>query len=251
VLFSGGGSLATAWGDSAHGDIPLVADINGDRRADFMVYRPGSPSTWFIRVTGGTPFTLQWGDNAFGDIPIVSDFNGDGRADIGVRRPEDAGTAPDDNHFIIRLSTLGSLAFRWGTVEDFYVPGDVNGDSAADFTVVRTLGNGDLRWFIATTAGTFAAVDWGNANTVGGIGDSPVAADYDADGTLDIAVWRPTTPRATFWIRRTANGAVTVLEFGDGAQDEATVFAGHCLQNSNAEFTAGVDPPCGVGAPGE
>jgi hypothetical protein len=229
VKLSAGGSLVAPWGDAALGDLPLAADVNGDRRADLLVYRPGTPSTWYVRVTGGTPFTLQWGEAAPGDVPIVADFDDDGSADIGVRRPQDAPSGPADNHFIVRLSSGGALSFLWGTVVDFFVPGDLTGEGAADATVVRRMPDGNLRWFTREADGTFAALaEWGDADH----GDVPVAADYDGDGTLDIAVWRPTSPRATFWIRRTATGAVTVLEFGDGSQDIPVVYAGHCLQNA-------------------
>lgn len=126
--------------------------------------------------------------------------------------------------------------------------GDFNGDGKSDWTVVRNTGggpNGQITWF---------EQDNGASSTIfvpfGLAGDSFVPADYDGDGKDDIAVWRPDSTLAYFYIWQSSNNTVRAEQFGitgdvpqvvgdydgDGKADVA-VFRG----NGTA-----IDP-CGVG----
>jgi len=62
------------------GDLPAVADYNGDGRAGPALFRP-STGAWYI---SGLGTTYVYG--AAGDLPIVADYSGDGLPDIAVYR---------------------------------------------------------------------------------------------------------------------------------------------------------------------
>jgi hypothetical protein len=58
---------ATVWGQS--GDVPQVADFNGDGITDVTVYRP-STGTWFVLPSDGGPYTATaWGIST--DVPVT------------------------------------------------------------------------------------------------------------------------------------------------------------------------------------
>src|SRR5262249_7168606 len=83
------------WGSQAAGDARLMGAIDGDGRADFVVWRPGTAQTGgtFFWLTSSTNFTpaaagaKQWGNSSLGDTPMLADMDGDGKADLVVVRP--------------------------------------------------------------------------------------------------------------------------------------------------------------------
>jgi hypothetical protein len=170
------------WGLS--GDTPVPGDYLGTGYSQIVVYRPGSPSRWYIR---GGPY-IDFGMT--GDIPTPADFDGDGRMDIAVFRPS-------THIWYIKLSSREFASYitsDWGATGDVPTAADYDGDGKADLATWRP---GDGMWRIAYSSTGFASgltVLFGNNAS-----DIPVPGDYNRDGRADIAVWRPSLGR--FYIR--------------------------------------------------
>jgi hypothetical protein len=223
--------------------VPVVGDMDGDRRADMTVYRPSTGVWWSLQSSSAfTTFTnTLWGGHA-SDQPAMSDFDGDGRADPAVFRSAlgrwyvrpsltgegavmDWGMAGDlavpgdylgagrSQAAVFRPSTgtwyvRGGPTLAWGIGGDLVVPADYDGDSRTDIAVYRpSLG----RWFIRTSTSEFTLSitrDWGLS------GDLPVPADFDGDGRLDFAVFRPSTGSWVVLLSSTQYASFTTYAWG-------------------------------------
>ena len=85
------------------GDVPVIADIDGDGRNDVTVFRAAT-GQWFVRYSSlafNGSGVLQWGEP--GDLPITLDFDGDGKTELTVNRPSTGA-------WFILYSSLGTPA---------------------------------------------------------------------------------------------------------------------------------------------
>lgn len=240
-------------------DVPV--DFNGDGRSDFAVVRStGSQAqaSWFVTngLTGAATI-FSFGNG--GDTAVPEDYDGDGKDDVAVWRVVTA-DANRGYFFIFRSSDNTVQTEQFGTLNDNpTVVGDYDGDNKADLAVYRMTtsaaplpcGANAGVWFYrpsATPGVGFRYICWGAA------GDIPAAGDYDGDGKMDAAVYRPTAK--TFFVAK-SNGGTDAIVFGESGDipvpgdydgDGRTDYA---LARQGAQWTFYVRTQSGVTQPAQ
>ena len=79
---------------------------------------------------------------------------------------------------------------------------DVNGDGAADISVVRNIGGQRNFYILRSSDSQFQAFQWGLSS------DGVKLADYDGDGRTDLAVTRAENGGKTWYILQSSDDAV-------------------------------------------
>ncbi|MEV4541462.1 S8 family serine peptidase [Micromonospora echinaurantiaca] len=196
VALSTGGAFgpATRWHDyfAAQQEIPLLGDVNGDRRDDLITFTRGPSADVYVALSTGTAFgpSQRWHTwfAAFAETPLVGDFNGDGRADLAtfVRENErDVYVALSDG-----ARFVGS-GVRWHAdfVGDDDVPlvGDVNGDGRDDVIAVDRFTGTGARIGLSTGTGFLVTAPWLDHFLTLGSTEVPVVGDFNGDGRDDLA----------------------------------------------------------------
>jgi len=165
-----------------------VADFDGDGKTDLSVFRNG---TWFINPSGANNpnnfYGVQFGLPT--DKLTPADFDGDGKTDVAIWRENVIGSLA---YFYILQSSTNTLRIaQFGqTGDDPRVVGDWSGDGKADLAVYRNGTSAGVPSFFFYRPSfqpsvDFVTVYWGTA------GDEAVRGDFDGDGRMDAAVFRP------------------------------------------------------------
>ena len=157
----------------------LAADVNGDGRADMLVF-DGTGPTWTVAFGQASGFAAptEWlvGMGVISSIPVVGDWNGDGFADVATY-------TNGDWYFALSRGATASQAltpvnFGLGTP----LTGDFNGDGFTDLGVWNA-----GTWQIALNDGTGHFPSTGRLTASSSEpGAIPLVGDCNGDGLTDL-----------------------------------------------------------------
>jgi hypothetical protein len=241
----------------------IVADFNGDGKADIFLQR-NSPGDSYLILTGSDnkihSVTQTVSSGALGLVwtadqhhLVAGDFNGDGKVDLFLQATSPAGLnavvlANGNGQFTSGPAQSwndGYLGFKWATTEANIFAGDFNGDGHADLLL-----QAKPRWVmidfdppfpvptypanmngvvLASSSGAFAASGvqaWSRQSN--GVDWSPLTSNivvgyFNANRLADVVLQGKSSGKSSFLLTGNATGAV----FGSGS-----------LLNSNIALTA-------------
>jgi hypothetical protein len=183
---------------------PAQFDFDGDGKSDVSVFRPSNGYWYRFNSSNNSFFAVQFGQA--GDKPAPADYDGDGKTDIAVFR-EGAFA-----YFYILNSADNTFRFaQFGTTGDVSLPGDWDGDGKADLAVYRAASTAGGQSFFYYRPSSQPTVDY-NTIPLGTAGDKPLLGDFDGDGRLDPAVFRPST--SAWIILQSSLNQITQTTFG-------------------------------------
>lgn len=170
----------------------VAADFNGDGHVDLAILSGQSPNTLYVAMNNGNgtfaapvPYSFGSGVSSINDI-AAADFNGDGRADlVGVGSSAGGGGLAA----VLLAQSTGTFA----PATDLSLSGTATSAVTGDFSLaghadVAALGQGgSLDVLPGNGDGTFGADQLVFTNELATPGSQAVTADFDANGSPDIA----------------------------------------------------------------
>ena len=174
-------------------DVPLLGDVTGDGRADFVLVRRG-PTPSPVLVSPGTPGTShfgapqQWSDAAAvsGDEPMLMDLDGSGTKDLVLIGT--SGPAPFVRAALSGGTSLGPLTQWHGALSQqcrSYAGADMNQDGREDLLCfVRELpgASGDARSaYVFFAENGRLSLPYTLLTRFGGQGQLPLVGDFFPD----------------------------------------------------------------------
>ncbi|MDQ2747172.1 MAG: FG-GAP-like repeat-containing protein [Acidobacteriota bacterium] len=199
--------LNTAGSVSVNNPALRVADFDGDGKTDASVFRNG---IWYINPSSNPSFAPQgFYGTQFGlatDKLVPADYDGDGKTDIAVWRAGEAAY-----FYILNSSNNTFRSEQFGrTGDNPMVVGRWDGDGKADLAVYRGGAAGAASYFYYRPSSQsnidFETLYWGTG------GDEAVRGDFDGDGKLDAAVFRPSN--GVWYIRQSSDNQARYESWG-------------------------------------
>jgi len=154
--------------------VPVMGDMDGDRRADPIVH--DCPSGLWQALFSGSGY--MWASGYLGGSGyrgLVADYEGVGRGDASVFH---AG----NGRWYVFTSSGNLKLWNWGEPGYEPVTGDYDGDGHWDLAVYQ---ESTGKWYIRTLDDQILL----SGTILGGPGNTPVPGDYDGDGRWDIALY--------------------------------------------------------------
>jgi len=188
------------------GDIPVTGDWNSDGRTEIGVFR-NSTHLFYLDYNGngvwnGSVYDRQYNFGISGDIPVSGDWNSDGRTEIGVFRNSTHLFYLDYNGNGVWNGAVTDRQYNFGISGDIPVSGDWNLDGRTEIGVFRPSTHQFYLDYNGNGVWNGAAID--RQYNFGIAGDIPVSGDWNADGTTEIGVFRPSTH--IFYLDYSGNG---------------------------------------------
>ena len=194
---SGGGYLRTTRtrvtrANGTGDEIPLVGDMDGDGKDDFVMFRP-STGRWRVlnRDDGSTIWTKVFGANVH--TPFLADLDNDGKDDLGLYRTDDGRWAIDQSSKYRDSLRAGSAGVRryasFGISSEFHkaipLPADIDNNGTIDLGYWSgTNGRGYYK-DSESEVWVGAFLPWSAP------GDIPILGDFNGDKKIDFASWDP------------------------------------------------------------
>jgi hypothetical protein len=201
-----GASVDRSYNFGISGDIPITGDWNSDGKTEIGVFR-NSTHLFYLDYNGngvwnGSVYDRQYNFGISGDIPVSGDWNSDGRTEIGVFRNSTHLFYLDYNGNGVWNGAVTDRQYNFGISGDIPVSGDWNFDGRTEIGVFRPSTHQFYLDYNGNGVWNGAAID--RQYNFGIAGDIPVSGDWNADGTTEIGVFRPSTH--IFYLDYSGNG---------------------------------------------